>query len=352
MKRLKDEEKIKVSTLLYGLAIVAIFLIAVASVLAYGTQTEIGGKIAKKISAVVPFPAAIVDWRHIVFAGDVKANLASVERFYQTQNFASEGLRIDFSTENGKKRLKIKEKELLDKMVEDEIIQILAKEEGIEISEKDAQQELDKKLNEFGTTEEVKADLEKSYGWDMNDFKKRVVLPGLYADALAKKILEKNVDNAKEKEKINKAQAELKNGKDFVEVVRMYSEGSSRENGGDLGWAKKDQVALELQEPLFGEVPYEKNSIIESVVGFHIIEIKNKKKENNQDALELRQIFVAKLTFADWLIGEKKKMNVWVPLAGFTWDKENGGIDFADENMRTFEKEERKKAQGDASIMF
>lgn len=351
-KRFDDEKKVKVSTLLYGIAIVAIFLIAVASILAYGTQTEIGGKIAKKISAVVPFPAVIVDWRHIVFARDVQANLASVEKFYQTQNFASEGLRIDFTTENGKKRLKIKEKELIDKMVEDQIIQILAKKEGVVVTEKDVEEALSKKLNEFGTAEEVKADLAKSYGWNMDDFKKRVVLPGMYSEALALKVLEKDKDNSKVKEKINRAQADLKAGKDFADVVRMYSEGASKENGGELGWAKKEQVAVELQEPLFGKTPLEKNAVIESVIGFHIVEIKNKKKEGDQDVLQLRQIFVPKLTFADWLTSQKKTMNVWVPLAGFVWDQKAGGIDFADEQLRTFEKEERAKVQGDASIMF
>ena len=48
-KRFDDEKKIKISTLLYGIAILTIFLIAAVSILAYGTQTEIGDKIADSI---------------------------------------------------------------------------------------------------------------------------------------------------------------------------------------------------------------------------------------------------------------------------------------------------------------
>lgn len=346
------EKKIKVSTLVYAVLVLVIFIIGVGSILAYGTRSEIGTKIAGKIAAVIPFPAAIVDYRHIVYISDVEDNLASVEKFYQTQDFAKEGLRVDFSTEDGKKRLRIKERELIDKMVEDKIIEILAKEKGLTVSDKDADKVVSQKLNEFGTADEVKNDLLKSYGWDMDDFKKRVVVPSIYMEKLAESVSAVETSGAKAKEKIAQAQKQLDGGKDFVEVVRSYSEGSSKDKNGELGWAKKDQVLPELQTVLFGSETPKKNDIIESSIGFHIIEIENRKKENGEDVLQLRQIFVAKNTFADWLEVEKKKMKIMVPLADFTWNSEAGTVDFRDEKMRLFEKQERAKVQGDASIMF
>ena len=66
----------------------------------------------------------------------------------------------------------------------------------------------------------------------------------------------------------------------------------------------------------------------------------------------IRQIFVAKDTFADWLSDQKKNMRVMVPLNGFTWNSSTGSVDFRNEQMRNFEKDERAKAVGDASIMF
>lgn len=349
----ENEKKIKVSTLVYAALIVVVFIVGVGSILAYGTRTEIGNKIAAKIAAVVPFPAAIVSWNHVVYINDVQSNLASVEKFYQTQNFAKEGLRIDFTTEDGKKRLRIKEREVMDKMVEDKIIEILAKQKGVTVSDQAADKVVSQKLNEFGTAEDVQSDLLKSYGWTMNDFKKRVVLPSIYMEALAQKVTAGDLgDSAKAKDKIAQAQKMLESGKDFAEVARSYSEGPSREKGGELGWAKKEQVTSELQAALFGKDAPKKNSIIESSIGFHIVEIENRKKENDEDVLQLRQIFVAKNTFADWLEKEKKGMKVVVPLADFVWNSEQGMVDFRDEKMRTFEKQERAKVQGDASIMF
>jgi parvulin-like peptidyl-prolyl isomerase len=347
------EIKIKMSTLVYAILILLVLVVGILSVLAYGTSTSIGSKISAKISQVVPFPAAVVDWRHIVYMKDVEANLATVEKFYQTQNFASEGLRVDFSTEEGQKRLRIKEREILDKMVEDQIIEILAKKRGISVSDSDAQKVVNQKLNEFGTANDVKNDLANSYGWNMDDFKQRVVVPSLYADALAAKVATtENLDVSSAKEKINKAQKELAGGKDFAQVVRSYSEGTSKDSAGELGWIKKDQVLPELQSALFGTSTFKNDSIVESSIGFHLLEVEDSKKVDGADELKLRQIFVSKNTFADWLQNQKKQMQVAVPLKDFVWNTVTGSIDFRDEEMRKFEKDQRAKAQGDASIML
>jgi parvulin-like peptidyl-prolyl isomerase len=349
---LDNEKKIKLATIFYAILVVIVIAVGIGSILAYGTQTAIGEKIAAVIEKTIPFPAAIVDYKHIVFLNDVGKNLASIEKFYQSQDLSKEGLRVDFTTEDGKKRLEVKRREIMDKLVEDKIIEILAKNKGISISKKDIDDAVNQKLAEYGTADDVKNSLLNSYGWSLEDFKQRVILPTMYKEALATYVADQKFDDPLPKEKIEKAQKELASGKDFAQVAKDYSEGSSRENGGELGWVKKNQVILELQDVLFGSKPFEKNSIVESSIGFHIVEVENQKKENGEDVLQLRQIFIAKNTFADWLEIQKKQMRVWVPLREFTWNNSTGSVDFRSEQMRTFEKDERSKAQGDASIMF
>ncbi len=352
-KTLDGERKIKVSTLVYSLLVLLVVLLGVVAVLAYGPRTEIGNKVAAKIALFVPFPAAIVDWKHIIYINDVEANLFSIEKFYQGPDFAKEGLRVDFTTEDGKKRLRIKEREIVDKMVENKIIEILANQRGIFVSDQDAEKIALQKLNEFGTADSFKNDLLKSYGWSMSDFRQQVFLPGIYTEALAAKISTDELgSDVGAKNKITQAQKDLESGKDFVDVVRNYSEGTSKANAGELGWVKKGQVLPELQEAMFGAKAPLKNVIIESSIGFHIVEIEDKKTENGEDVLRLRQIFTQKSNFADWLENQKKQMRVLVPLADFTWNAEKGMVDFRDNAMREFEKQERLKVQGDGSITF
>lgn len=352
-KNKKDEDKkIKLSTLIYAVLVMFVVVIGVGSILAYGTETALGKKIAATVSKIVPFPAAIVSGTNFVYWEDIEKNLSSIEKFYQSQDLSEEGLRVDFSTPDGKKRFEIKKREILDKLVEDKIIEVLAKKRGISITKADIDKVVNKKLIEYGTSEDIKNDLLDSYGWSLDDFKQRVVLPGAYKDALSTLVSQENFDNSFSRKKIEQAKKDIENGKDFAEVAKEYSNGSSKDNGGELGWVKKDQIITELQESLFGKNPLEKNSIIESSIGFHIVEIEDRKKENGEDVLQLRQIFVAKDIFIDWLEEQKRDISVIVPLAGFTWDSALGMIDFRDEKMKTFEKEERAKVKGDASLMF
>lgn len=351
-----EDKKIKVSTLIYAVLVVFVIFIGVASVLAYGTDTTAGKKIAAKVAEVVPFPAALVDYTHFVYLDDVEKNLASLENFYrhQSDDLSKEGLRIDFTTPEGMKRLEIKKREILDKLVEDKIIEILAKKRGISISKKDIDNAVAVEIAKYGTLSDIENDLLVSYGWDLNDFKQRVVLPTAYKEALSAYVSnEKATENSISKTKIDKAKKELDGGKDFAQVSKEYSDGASKEKGGELGWVKKDQVLPEIKDALFGSEPYKNGSIIESSIGFHIIEIEDRKKEKEgDDVLQLRQIFVAKNTFADWLDSQKKQMNILIPMKNFFWDKTKGTVDFRDEQMRMFEKNERAKTQGDASIMF
>jgi hypothetical protein len=108
----------------------------------------------------------------------------------------------------------------------------------------------------------------------------------------------------------------------------------------------------ELQNALFGKETFKNDTVIERSIGFHIIEIENKKKDNGEDVLQLRQIFIAKNSFADWLLQQMKEMNVIVPLKEFNWNKDNGMVEFRNNSMVEFEKQTKEKSQGDASIIF
>ena len=146
-----DEKKIKLSTLIYALLIIIIVIIGIGSILAYGTNTAIGSKIASKMSKIIPFPAAIINYTNFISMNDVQKNLASVEKFYATQDLYTEGFRIDFTTPDGQKRLKIKENEILNKMIEDKIIEILAKKQGLSISNSDIDKAVSQQLAKYGT---------------------------------------------------------------------------------------------------------------------------------------------------------------------------------------------------------
>lgn len=73
----------------------------------------------------------------------------------------------------------------------------------------------------------------------------------------------------------------IKNGADFSEMARKYSEdpGSAKE-GGDLGFVKRGVFYPEFESAAFALQPGEISGVVESPVGFHIIQLIEKRGES------------------------------------------------------------------------
>ena len=76
------------------------------------------GKITRPIFKKIPYPVAFVgEERELISTRELIQNVDAVRKFYEDQDLASKGLRVDFNTKDGKMRLKVKEREILDKQV-------------------------------------------------------------------------------------------------------------------------------------------------------------------------------------------------------------------------------------------
>ena len=358
-KQKKQEEtgrKIKTSTVILIAMAGILFALAGIFLLAFGSSNIFARRMATGIAKIIPLPAAIINYTAVIATVDIGKNLQSVKRFYENQDFSSSGLRVDFSTDAGKKRLKMKEKEVFNKMLEDNVIILLAKKNGIEIEQADVNFNVQKKLDEYGVNKDsVEKDLQRLYGWSLDDFKRKVVMQNLYEEALQGKIASLIVASEEQNDKIMAAKKELDAGKDFAQVAGSYSEGFSAQQGGEVGWITKDQLVPGLQEALFPQKGNPRvDQILESSLGYHIIQIEETKNAvgvNADQMVRIRQIFVRKPSFASWLEDQMKGMTIFIGLPGYRWDKQSGAIEFTDPDMIEFEKKNAGNSDGDASLM-
>lgn len=346
----QEKSDVKIPTVVYSALIIIFSFFVLLGIMIYGFGKEYG--FIKKAEKIIPYPAAMVEKSNFISIGELNENLNSVKKFYETQDFSQFEMRVDFSTENGKKRLKMKEKEILNKMIEDKSVYFLAKKRGITINQEMVDHYLERKLEEYGSAENLKNNLEKLYGWTIADFKNKIVKPDLYKQELEKAFLAEDDSAEKSKEQIEKAKEELDRKKSFVEVAKKYSKGSTASDGGELGWFMKDQLISEISRVAFSMEKGERSKILESPLGFHIVEVEDKKTENGQDLVRIRQIFAPKKTFAEFLTEEMKKMDFAILIKDYYWDKERARAEFKSQEMKDFEKEVIENSQGDISVIF
>lgn len=345
----KGIKKIRWSTFGFGLfvafLVLAFFFLLVAYVLPRSGGVE-------RLVRGLPLPEVVVGYRSGITFRELSANLDSVKRFYENQDFSKIGLRVDFSTEDGKKRLKVREKEVLNKMLEDQAIVLLARKRGTFISQEVAHQNVTRKLEEYGSATQVKDNLKRLYGWDLADFEEKVVLPSLYEDKLKESFL-KEVDptNVAQK-KIEQAAELLRQGIPFADVVKQYSDGQTAQSGGDLDWFSLADLAPELRNPVTAQKVGVPGNVIESSLGFHIVLIDEQKDEKEGRLYRIRQIFARKETFADWLSEQMKTLPIWVLAPEYRYDKETARIEFKDPVWQKYEEDLYKKASGDPSFLL
>jgi hypothetical protein len=303
----------------------------------------------KKAIAYAPYPAAIIGYDY-VSVSKVFNRLESVRKFYENQDFSALGLRVDFSTKEGQKRLKIKEREILNKLIEDSIIEKEAKKRGVVVSEGMVDQAVDRKLKEYGTGDDLERNLDKLYGWDLNDFKKNVVKPDLVKEKLTLKIRESDPAFKKAEEKIESAKKELSAGGNFSETAKKYSEGDSAALGGDLGWFNLSQMVPEVAISIITMEKGETSGAIQSSIGYHIIKLEDRKNEEGKEYYKISQIFVRTQPFSDWLMETEKNYTIYIPLKEFYWDTEALSVKFRDDEMTKYEQKVRENPGNDPSV--
>jgi parvulin-like peptidyl-prolyl isomerase len=346
----KKNHEVKISTILYALIILLVLYLTFVAVSLYGFGVE--NNFVKSTLRFLPFPAAFVGEAKYISIGELKNDLTAIKSFYENQDFSQLGYRIDFSTAEGQKRLKIKERKLLEKLIENSLIAKASKENDLILDAEVLAKETDSRMEQYGSQEETSRNLKKVYGWSLKEFTEKVVKPEMQKEILEKYLKKNEPNNVAAQEKIDRALGEIKKSTSFAIVAKKYSEGESAEKGGELGWFSSDQMIPEIALAVKLLAAGETSNVLESSLGYHIINVEEKKTENGVEMTRIKQIFVRTKNFSDWLLAQEKKTKIYIPLYDFYWDKESQSVKFKDKTLEEFEKNLEENSAGDVSVIF
>ncbi len=198
---------------------------------------------------------------------------------------------------------------VLNQLIDDKLIFSEAKRQGIEVTDKEIQAKLQALKNNFETeegfrdalaaqnitlselcdrfkTEIMKSNIVyKEVGW------KVIITPTEVHDyydghieefmtpqkaGVLNILIKKGADSGKKGDQmflIERIREAIKDGREFKDLAKEYSEGPNAENGGDLGLVGQGQMIEELDGVIFSLKPGEVSDIVESPVGYHIFKI-------------------------------------------------------------------------------
>ena len=152
--------------------------------------------------------------------------------------------------------MNIDEKSIKDNIKKNIILQEFVKKqsEGVKITDKETKKYYEDNRDKFKQQEEVRGS--------------HIII-----------LINEKVDEKSAEQKINKIYEEIKNGLDFGEAAKKYSEDGSAESGGDLGYFPRGKMVKEFEDVAFKMNIGEVSKPFKSRFGYHILKLTDKKAE-------------------------------------------------------------------------
>jgi len=353
-KKYKKRKSNKLAKI-FALAGLLIVIIA-GSMVGYFYMAKSINPILKNIYQILPLPVVRIENSDVITSRQLLQDTTAVKKFYESKDYSQQGRRVDFSTREGLIRLQIKEKDVLNKLVEDSIIRRIAQSKGIVISSQDVDEAIKKSLIKADSNyKKLAVNLNSNYGWTIEQFKDKIVKNQLYLNKLFQ-WYKANLRNSDDfKRALEARESILADGSNFNEVVHKFSDGESVEQDGKISWIEEESIIPEVASALSKMKEGEISDIIISPLGMHIIILEKRREVKDEGKgvkkeVQLRQIFIHSKSFIDWIQEQKKQMRVDVFLKEYQWDKNTGEIDFSNPNLRKLVKTIKIKSQGDPSL--
>lgn len=115
------------------------------------------------------------------------------------------------------------------------------------------------------------------------------------AHILFKTVGKTDAEVAEIKKKAEEVLEKAKHGANFADLAKQYSEDTSKDKGGDLGWIVRGQTVPEFEAAAFGLPKGSISDLVKTQYGFHIIEVIDRQVARTQTFDEVKAQIAAQL---------------------------------------------------------
>jgi parvulin-like peptidyl-prolyl isomerase len=112
-------------------------------------------------------------------------------------------------------------------------------------------------------------------------------------------------------------------GADFGEMAKIYSDGPTGPNGGDLGWFPRGQMVAEFEAAAFKANPGDIIGPVLTQFGYHLIKVNDKRMKNNREEVNAQHILFKVL------VGPNTRNKLESAARIFSYDAQDMGFDEA-----------------------
>ncbi len=101
----------------------------------------------------------------------------------------------------------------------------------------------------------------------------------------------------------------VREGEDFAELAKVYSEGPSAPDGGDLGWFDRARMVPEFTEAAFALDVGEVSEPVKTPFGYHLIKIEERRGRGDDEEIHARHILVEINPSEETLVGLEEELS-------------------------------------------
>jgi parvulin-like peptidyl-prolyl isomerase len=244
--------------------------------------------------------------------GDFQLQAFDAQRYHVDQGGA------DPNTEEGRRKLRFLRRQVLNDMIDQVLIEQAARDMDIEPSAQEVEARLAEFIEELGGEAAFEASLEQTQTTreDVLSMERASLVGRLMLDHIAAEVPEtaefvhaRHIQCADAKTCAD-AETRLLAGEDFASVVSELSEDNmTREQGGDLDWVARGMLlSKQLEDALFALEPGERSAIVETDLGYHIIELIERDPE--RELPESQRMQLKERALLDWLTRRREESDI------------------------------------------